>query len=1255
MRCYNANYANCTTTAVSSPISQTDAYTTPAGGTARLSEVQYNGSGLVTDDKEYDFGAVTGSAPGTTKLVRETSTTYGSFNGSGCTALTNGINSEPCQAIVKDWSAPNPPLTIASTSYSYDQTGVTATSGTPQHVSVSGSRGNLTTIKEAISGSASLTKTFTYYDTGTPNVITEANGAQTTYVYGSATQGNTTISCGNSLPTKINEPLSLFRSITWNCTAGVVTQVTDENGNNVTSTYSDPDFWRPGSFTDQMNNQTSLTYIGETAVETALQNFNGGNSGSDFLTTIDGFGRPIFSQRRQSPTSTIYDTVEIDYSTLGRPSTFTMPYTASASPSSSNTTVAATTKTYDALGRVLSITDGGGGVSSFTYTNNDVLQRLSGTQAFQRQLEYDGLGRLTSVCEVSSTVDGSGTCGQTNQQAGLWTQYAYDALGHLLTVTQNAQAATGRQIRTITYDMLGRRTSESNPETGSGGVNGTVKYVYDSATSTCNHGSSGDLIQKTDNAGNVTCYTYDGLHRLLTQGNSAISGATLRKFVYDSNSATPPSGWSSSNAKTHLIEASTTNTSGAVLTDEWFMYDARGELTDVFELTPHSGGYYHTTAAYWPTGTLKTLSGIPGVPTINYGANGSGLDGEGRITQVSASSGPNPVTNVTYLGGGSGEGPLGALRTVTFGSSDSDTFTYGVNTGRLIQFSFSVNGATNTGALTWNKNWTLAKLIINDQIPGTSDSQTCNYVYDDLQRLSSANCGALWTQNFSYDAFGNITKSVPSGSNGLTFAPTYTFGSNNVTTNQFASIPGVNVQYDTNGNLLTDNLNTYTWDPTFGTLASVTPAGGTTATVTYDAFGDVMEEQIGSTVSEILYSPVGKIALMNGTSVSKAFIALPAGATAIYTSTGLAYYRHSDWLGSSRLASTQARALYSSTAYAPFGEQYTSSGSSDPSFTGQNSDTVSSLYDFALRRLSMSQGRWISPDPAGLGAVDLTKPQTWNRYTYVINNPLGLIDLLGESVESNLVPYYRGPSGSDFGGFGGGPTCNVDGIDEPCDMVGDSAVQCPNNDCGPVPIFVQDDPVGFAIASYGADGSISYSFSFGATYGGVQLTDAAIAEILGLPTSVSTVTNSGSSTNNGQTGGGTGQCVNRIVGALHQVLGNFTATVTGSRDAGIGTATNIYVEATGLSASQFNALMPGARWSLNSGFGAQALGLGPSLHIANPESWFDGSFAQFFNQNNGGMLFVAFTAHIDDGNPNRPLGFFEHLFVDLLGGNRPKC
>jgi hypothetical protein len=39
--------------------------------------------------------------------------------------------------------------------------------------------------------------------------------------------------------------------------------------------------------------------------------------------------------------------------------------------------------------------------------------------------------------------------------------------------------------------------------------------------------------------------------------------------------------------------------------------------------------------------------------------------------------------------------------------------------------------------------------------------------------------------------------------------------------------------------------------------------------------------------------------------------------------------------------------------------------------------------------------RWSSPDPLGLGAVNPGNPQSWNRYAYVMNDPLALSDPTG--------------------------------------------------------------------------------------------------------------------------------------------------------------------------------------------------------------------------------------------------------------------
>jgi RHS repeat-associated protein len=115
-------------------------------------------------------------------------------------------------------------------------------------------------------------------------------------------------------------------------------------------------------------------------------------------------------------------------------------------------------------------------------------------------------------------------------------------------------------------------------------------------------------------------------------------------------------------------------------------------------------------------------------------------------------------------------------------------------------------------------------------------------------------------------------------------------------------------------------------------------------------------------------------------------------------------YNYADWLGSARLYSTPSQTTnYPDMAYAPFGEGYAGSagwiqftgvtGSSWTVVDGQNSG--GSLDDFMFRRYSPGQSRWISPDPAGVGAVDITNPQTWNRYAYVANNPLSFVDPLG--------------------------------------------------------------------------------------------------------------------------------------------------------------------------------------------------------------------------------------------------------------------
>jgi len=950
--CYNGNTSNCNTTAITLPITQrtvTDQY--GSGGLQCEHNYVYNSAGGLTEQDDYDYGS---GGPGA--LLRQTLVTYAS--------LGNNITAFQQQVTVKNGSG----TVVSQTNYNYDETTPTATSGITQHTSVYGSRGNLTSINYPVSG---LTSHFTYWDTGSLSSSQDVNTAATTYNYGT----DNTANCQMAFPVSVSEPVgNMSRSMTWNCTGGVQLTATDENNQVTSTTFNDAYFWRPNATTDQAQNTTSIGYLqGGTAITSALS-FNNNNSLAAIAHNFDGLGRPSFDQRYQSPGGQNYDTVSYTYDANGRPYSTSVPCSVGAGGNCPATPK--TTQTYDALNRALVTTDGGGGTVTNTYSNNDVLVTIgpapSGENTKRRQLEYDALGRLTSVCELSSA-SGSGTCGQNSPQTGYWTEYSYDALGNLLNVTQNAQAPSGgQQTRSYSFDAMSRLTSETNAE------NGTTTYTYDS-DSTCGS-SNGDVVKKLDAAGNVNCIAYDALHRptAIKYPSGPNSANTPSKYLgYDSSSYWPQL----TNTKGRLIGGHTCwEPCTALITDLTMGYTPRGEISDIYEATPNSGGYYHISAQYWANGAPSQLSGLPGLPTITYG-----VEGEGRINTASASSGQNPVTNVTF---NSGSLPS----QVNFGSGDSDIFAYDSNTLRMTQFKFNVGAQPQSyvGALTWNANGSLNQLAITDPFNG-SDAQTCNYSHDDLARIGSANCGSAAAQTFSYDPFGNINKS----GSPYSFNPTYS-----ASTNRMTSIGSFTPTYDSNGNVTNDGLHTYAWDVD-GNSVTVDSIG-----LTFDVLDRMVEQNRSGSYTQIVYDPSGaKLALMSGQSLVKAFIALPGQATAIYTSSGLDHYRHSDWLGSARLTSSPSQSYVSGVAYAPFGETYAQSGTADLSFTGQNPDTTSGNYDSLFREYSM-QGRWASPDPAGLAAVDPTDPQSWNRYAYVRNMPVMLTDPSGLMQGCNLAKTY---------------------------------------------------------------------------------------------------------------------------------------------------------------------------------------------------------------------------------------------------------
>lgn len=64
--------------------------------------------------------------------------------------------------------------------------------------------------------------------------------------------------------------------------------------------------------------------------------------------------------------------------------------------------------------------------------------------------------------------------------------------------------------------------------------------------------------------------------------------------------------------------------------------------------------------------------------------------------------------------------------------------------------------------------------------------------------------------------------------------------------------------------------------------------------------------------------------------------------------------------------------------------------------TASASSTETSLDHTQFRQYTSQLARWLSPDPAGLAAVDPMNPQSWNRYAYVLDDPMNFVDPTGQ-------------------------------------------------------------------------------------------------------------------------------------------------------------------------------------------------------------------------------------------------------------------
>jgi len=200
--------------------------------------------------------------------------------------------------------------------------------------------------------------------------------------------------------------------------------------------------------------------------------------------------------------------------------------------------------------------------------------------------------------------------------------------------------------------------------------------------------------------------------------------------------------------------------------------------------------------------------------------------------------------------------------------------------------------------------------------------------------------------------------------------------------------------YDANGNMLTRGGQSITWDVD-NKPVSITE-GGNTSTFVYDSNGNRwMKTDGGETV---LY--LNKYCEFNINTWVLTNHYYLGGREVAYRNNNDVRFVHQDHLSGTSVTTDSSGAVVASIKYFPFGVCRNSQGNldTDKLFTGQRLDDTG-LYYYNARYYDATIGRFISADTI---VPNYKNPQTLNRYSYCLNNPLKYIDPSGHYATGDL-------------------------------------------------------------------------------------------------------------------------------------------------------------------------------------------------------------------------------------------------------------
>ncbi len=758
-----------------------------------------------------------------------------------------------------------------------------------------------------------------------------------------------------------------------------------------------------------------------------------------------------------------------------------------------------TSTTYDGMGRVLT--------SAF---NSDDTQQWETTTAYPGLNETDVtppsggtatsaftniLGQTTASWQYTTVAAPNGNSADADV-----TSYTYTPAGLTNTVSDNAG-----NTWTFGYDLLGEKTSESDP-----GTTQAATWTYDGA---------GNIASSTDSDGNEISYAYDILGRKVAEYKGSLSGAELDAWTYDQ----APLNGGSADAVGELTSATSMDTYGGLsggpytekVTGYNTAYQPTGTKTSIpaGDLVPGTSGSdsFTTTNIYTPlTGMLSSTaySADEGLPaeTVNYSYD---LEGE-----LIASGGVTAYLDQTIYD------PFGQVQRTTYGlygqqlvqtytqdpgthwltasttnlqtysqAADSVSYAYS-EAGDLSAASDAQNaGGTETQCYAYNDQqeltqaWTDKGGITTDAAPKVSGIGACA---NSTPSASSLGGPAQYWESFSYDLLGDRTSATfynTSGNSSQNIVQTLTYPGNGTTPaaqpNAPASIvtqygtagskDSTAVHYDAAGNTTSQAVTT--------TGSSPPPVPAPESGVIYNPQGQTAGVTTSAGTSGFTYDASGNLLF----SADPASGSAPASTT-LYLDGGAEQITYTAALGSSP-ADTVARRFYPGPDGTVITRSY-DNGASSTSLTYQPGTPQGSATDSVTDNSSQAMTRRYF-DPFG-NAVGSSV--SWPDNLGFVNKPADAVtslDLLGarqyEPVTGrflSLDPLFEAGDPQAMGGYSyadDNPSSNADPSGLEC-----AAGASSNGSCNDQP--VQSSGGGGGSGDYTDSGYGDYSTSSGDGY-----------------------------------------------------------------------------------------------------------------------------------------------------------------------------